>query len=456
MNKGDSRLHILGKEKIPKALLSLGIPAIIGMLVNAVLLVIDTFFLGIIGTSAIGATAIAFPLFMFIGAMGLTFGVGAASYVSRLLGQNKREQANQTATVAFVTSALTALLVSLTGLLFLDEILILLGASDSILPLAREYSRVLIMGAMFTMLNMCMNNLLRAEGSARISMIGMSIAALANIILDPIFIFLLHQGVAGAAQATVLAQIISFAVLFSYFLRKKSLLRIKRRNFKPSKIIYGEIMKIGFPTLIRQALVSIAMGMVNVCAALYGDAAVAAMGIITRVFSLPLYVMFGYNQGFQPLAGYNFGAGLFSRLKEAIRVSLKWSSIFSLTISTLFFFGSGIIIGVFSRDPQVIAIATRGLKFYSLFFPFMGFIISYNGLCQALGYAGEAMVLSLSRQGLFLIPALLILSSQKGLTGILMAQPLADGLTLLLTIALTFQIHRKIRKSERLLAERSA
>ncbi|MCH4887638.1 MATE family efflux transporter [Acidaminobacter sp. JC074] len=440
------RAKLMGQEKIPKVLMKLALPAIIGMMVSAIYNLVDTLFVSMLGTIAISAVSVVYPMFMLLSAIGLMFGIGGASFVSRLLGKDNKEKAEEVATTTVLTSAGTSILVTIFLIVFLQPVLKMFGATPDIMPSALSYGRVLVFGSAFTILNMTFNNLLRAEGSAKYSMIGLSLGAVLNIILDPIFIFVFDFGVSGAAIATVISQAISTVVLISFFLRKKTVIHLSLKKFKPSTETYSELFKIGIPTFIRQFLMSFSMGLLNTAASPYGAEAIASLGIVTKVFSLVAMVIFGYAQGFQPVAGYNYGAGYTDRLKEAIRFSLIVTSIFC-TVSTLVYFTfTPQIISIFSSDPKVVEISIRAMRAMVLFFPLFGFQTVYGTLFQALGKGKEAATLSLSRQGIFFIPAILILPQVFQLDGVLFAQPFADLCTILLTAVLAIRVHKEINQ----------
>lgn len=446
--KQNSRTKLMGEDKISKALITLAIPAIIGMLVNAIYNLVDTMFVGRLGTSAIGAATVVFPLFMLIGAFGLTFGVGSGSYVSRLLGKGEVEQASRTASTAVATTAVAAIFVTALCLVFIEPILRIFGATPTIMPYAIDYARIIVAGAMFTMLNMCMNNLLRAEGSAKMSMVALVIGAGLNIILDPIFIFAFGMGIKGAAVATVVSQIVSTIFLLNYYLRGHSVAKLSPKLITPSKEIYSEILKIGLPTFARQILVSVAMALFNIMAMPYGDATIAGIGIVNRVFTMAMYVLFGFVQGFVPLAGYNYGAKKYDRLLEALKVSLIWTTIYSLVMAAIYVVFAKFIVMGFSSDPTVIAVGSKGLRMFSMTLPFAGILVIVNGLFQSMGKARQAGVLSLSRQGFFLIPLLYILPQLIGVDGIFLSQPIADFLTLIITIGFGVSGIREIKSEQ--------
>ncbi|WP_432661855.1 MATE family efflux transporter [Wukongibacter baidiensis] len=449
MSEKNQRAEMMENEKIPAILMKLAIPGIIAMLVNAVYNVVDTMFVGMLGnTSAIGAVSVAFPLFMIIAAFGQMFGVGAGSYISRLLGEKNKELADKTTSTTFFTSLVCGIAFTIVGTILIEPLLKMFGATTTIMPFAKEYSLVLVAGSVFTVCNMTLNNMIRAEGNAKYSMFAISLGAGLNIILDPIFMFGFDMGIKGAALATVLAQGISFIFLIRYFISGKSYIKIAFKYFTLSRKIYTEIMKIGIATFARQALSSLALGLINVAAMPYGDAAVAAMGVTLRVVSIGMFVIFGYNQGFQPVVGYNYGAKKYNRLREAIKVSLKWTTSFAVVVTiVLMFFAEGIV-AVFSKDPEVIAIGTKTIRAISLLFPLFGFQQVYASLFQALGKGKEALVLSLARQGIFLIPAVLILPKLFGLNGVIYSQTIADFFTIIVTAILAMSLNKSLRKEE--------
>lgn len=445
---GSKRMVLLGEKNIKTALITLALPAIIGMLINAVYNVVDRWWVSQLGTGALAATNIVFPLFAMIGAVGLTFGLGAGSFVSRLLGEKNKELAQKTGSTAIFSSFFCGISFSIFALFYMEPVLRLLGASDTSMVYALDYATYLSLGAIFTMLNMTMNNLLRAEGSPKIAMYAMLFGAIINIFLDPVFIFVFKLGISGAAIATVISQMISTIILSSYYFNGHSELKIGIRKITLSKQIYQEIMKIGTPTFFRQVLASISLVFINNAAKIYGDEVQAGIGIVNIVFLIAYYVLVGFNQGFQPLAGFNYGARKFSRLQEAIKVAISWATVYCVIITLVFSGFSAIIAGAFSNNGEVIRVASLGLKVYSIMLPFMGFSMIITGLYQALGYAKGAALLSLARQGIFLIPAILILPKLYGLYGVIYSQFTADLLTFITTIICWIYIKNKLQELE--------
>jgi len=420
-SSSEERARALGKMKIPSLLIGLSIPSIIAMLTNAIYNLVDAFFIGRIGTSAMGAIAIAFPIFNLIGAVGLTYGVGGASYVSRLLGAGDKEQADRAASTAFFTSLATGIAFTVLGLTFLDPLLKAFGATETIMEYAREYTMVIIMGSILNMMNMTMNNLVRAEGNAPRFMMAMVSGALLNVALDPLFIFGFGMGVVGAALATVISQSVSTMILLEYYLRKKSYTRLS----------------------------SFSVALLNNAAAVYGDHAVASVGITMRVLMLGMMVLFGYGQAFQPVTGYNYGAKNYSRIFEALKFSLIVTTAFAIVFGIAGMIFPGIIINIFSDDPKVIEIGSQALRAVSIFFPTFGFVLTFNYLFQGMGKGLSAGILSMAKQGIFLIPAVITLPRIFGLNGVIYAQTVADFFTLFVAGILAIRAIKKLRIESR-------
>ena len=411
-----STAEMMEKESISKVLLKLSVPAIIAMLINAIYNIVDTMFVGMLNnTSAIAAVSIVYPLFMFIGAIGVMFGAGGASYLSRLLGEKKKEEADKTLTSTIIIGCIFSLIFTVISIIFLDEFLLMYGATETTMPYAREYGYTIVLGAIFTIGTGIMSNTIRAEGNSKYSMIATCIGGVINIILDPIFMFKFGMGIKGAAVATVISQLVSFIFLLRYYYSKKIYIKLGIKFLKPTFNMFFEILKIGIPIFVTQVLASFALGFMNLGAKPYGDAAVAAMGIVFRVMSIGFYIVFGIGQGFQPVAGYNYGAKNFTRLKEAVKLSIKWSIISGIVISILFIvFAEGCML-IFTRDREVINIGIKAFRAASLLFPLFGYVNTYAVLYQALGKALGAFILSISRQGIFYIPLIFILPKFIGL-----------------------------------------
>jgi len=440
----------LGEEKVLKLLFKLSTPAIIAMLVSAVYNLVDTFFVGMLNDNgAMGAVSIAFPIFMVIVAVGQTMGVGSGAYISRLLGSKNIDEAKRVAMTSIITSVIVGLIISLAGFIFIDEILSLTGASGSLFYQSRDYLIYILMASVFTILNMNMNNLVRAEGNAMYSMVAISLGALVNVVLDPLLIFTFNMGVAGASLATAIAQGVSTLFLFGYYITGRSTVGLSLKFFTPKWSIYREILKTGLPSFARQFLSSLALALVNIAVIPFGDAAVASIGIILRVTSLGTYVLFGIAQGFQPIVAYNFGAQQVERVKEAIKYAVIISSTFCLLFSGTFVVFARHIVGVFSSHPDVVEMGSKSLMIMIVLFIANGFQIIITTLFQSLGRGKHAFILAISRQGLFFAPAVLILPRFLGFYGVSFSLVIADTFAFILTFAMYKKLQREFREARK-------
>lgn len=465
----DSRTKLMAEGPIKKTLLTLAIPTIIATIINAVYNFVDTLFVGMLNdTAAMGAVSVAFPLFMIISALGQMLGVGSASFVARSLGGDRKDKADKTASTALFLAVIIAAIATTIVLLFLEPILNLMGATEGIIMAAKEYSTWLISGSIFTIVNMTLNNIVRAEGNARYSMNALIIGAVLNIIFDPIFMFVFGLGLKGAAIATVLGQAVSTVYLLRYYIGKKSYVKVSRQNISKEKEIYSEIFKIGLPVFLMQFLSSMAFSIQNVAASAYGDNALAAIGITLKITIIPLYVMMGYNQGFQPFAAFNYGAGNLSRVKEGLNISIKWLVSFGFLSAIIFTQFPEPFVKLFTSDAEVIKYAVNNMITFNIFMPLIGYIMINTGLFQSFGKGKQAATLSIVRQGLFLIPALIILPKAfakygdnlsffmnilpnempSGLAGVMYAQPVADILAFILTGIFAYFLKKEIQTKE--------
>jgi len=437
MNKNSKAL---GEENIGKLLKRLSLPAMMGMIVNALYNFVDTIFLGqFVGVDAIGALAISFPIQMVIMGFGTMIGIGAASAASRALGAKQIEKADHIVGNAFLSIFIIGIFLITFGREFLSPILILFGATDTLLPLAYDYMNIILMGSIFLTISMVSNNVIRAEGNAKTAMVSMMIGTGFNIILDPIFIELLGFGIKGAAIATVLGQILAFLYVTNYFYRGKSNFKIMPHHLKPNLEYLKEIFTVGFPTFMRQIAGSILAIVVNNSLGFYGgDLAISVYGVINRVMMFILMPMFGIVQGFQPIASFNYGAKNFSRVIEVLKVSVKFLIIYSTIGVLIIQLFPGIIIKMFNNDAELISLGKVAIRIVTIMIPLVGIQIISASLFQAIGKAGPALIISMSRQTLFLIPLVLLLPklNNLGLIGIYVAFPVADVLAILLSLYL--------------------
>lgn len=437
MNKNS---HALGHEKITTLLKRLSVPAMMGMMVNALYNFVDTIFLGrFVGVDAIGALAISFPIQMIIMGFGTMIGIGAASAASRALGAKQIEKADHVVGNAFLTIFIIGIFLITIGRHFLEPVLELFGATETLLPLAFEYMNVILFGSIFLTISMVSNNVIRAEGNAKTAMISMMIGTGFNIILDPIFIELLDFGIQGAAIATVLGQIFAFIYVMNYFYRGKSNFKIMPHHLKPNFEYLKEILTVGFPTFMRQIAGSILAIVVNNSLGFYGgDLAISVYGVINRVIMFILMPMFGIVQGFQPIASFNYGARNLKRVLKVLKVALYSLIIYSTVGILIVQLFPSFIIKLFNNDPELVTLGRVALRVVTIMMPLVGIQVIAASLFQAIGKAKPALVVSMSRQTLFLIPLVLILPKLfgLGLMGIYIAFPIADILAILLSLYL--------------------
>lgn len=425
----------------------LAVPTIISMLVTSIYNMADTFFVSQLSTSASGAVGVMFSAMSMIQAIGFTLGMGSGNHISRSLGNRDEERAGVFAATAFYTAAIIGVGILAVGTLFSRQLVFFLGATETIAPYAQDYARYILIGAPFMMTSFVMNNILRSQGNAVFAMVGITVGGILNMILDPLLIFGLDLGISGAAIATMVSQIISFCILLYQCNARPDCIKIQLSKFRPSGKVYGEILHAGLPSFCRQGLASAAAVILNFAAGPYGDAAIAAMSIVTRFMMFINSSLIGFGQGFQPVCGFNFGAERYERVLEAFWFCVK-VAVIMLTVFGIVSFGiSRPIITAFRReDLQVIEIGTLALRLQLLTMPFQAWVIMVNMLTQSIGYGFRASLVAMGRQGLFLIPALLILPKLFGILGLQMAQPIADMLTFVLATVIVSGILKELRQ----------
>ncbi len=449
MNGGNRKMELLGSAPIAKALLAMGIPTMIGMMINALYNLVDAYFVGGLGTSQMGAISVTFPLGQAVVGLGLLFGNGAASYISRLLGRGEKESADRVASTALYGSISVGAVVILCAVIFLHPILRLLGATESIMPYAVTYAGIYVMSSIFNVFNVTMNNIVTSEGAAKTTMCALLAGALLNMVLDPIFIYSLGYGVAGAAAATAISQVFSTLVYLWYIFRKKSVFSFSIKKCSFSQRIMSEIFKIGIPTLIFQLLTSLSITLINMQAGEYGDSVIAGMGAVTRIVSMGSLMVFGFIKGFQPIAGYSYGAKKYDRLQEAIKTSILWSTIFCVIFGLVMALFPTMIISQFTKgDAEMIRVGQSALRANGLSFILFGFYTVYSSLFLALGKAREGFILGACRQGLCFVPVILLLPHIWGLGGILYAQPAADVISAAIAVAMAVSLHRELANAK--------
>ncbi len=440
----------LGVEKVEKLLFKLSVPAVIAMLVSASYNVIDRIFIGrAAGFLGIGGITIAFPFMLLMMAFGMLIGLGANSLISISLGEQKQEKAELVLANGAVLIIAESLFITVVGLVFLEPLLYLFGSSEQIFPYAKAYTGIILWGALFQGLSFGMNNCIRAEGNARTAMKVMLLAAIINIILDPIFIFIFDMGVGGAALATVIAQGISSVYVLHYYLKGPSVLKFRRKNFGLQASIVKRILAIGSASFARQVATSLMNVILNKSLVTYGgDIAVSAMGIVQSLLTFLLMPTFGINQGVQPIIGYNYGAQQYKRVRKALKLGIIAATAVVCVGYVVMRVFPEQLISLFSKDDeQLLSLGVYALSIASLFTPAIGIQVIGSGYFQAVGKARQALFLGLSRQVVLLIPALLILPKFYGLQGVFMATPVSDILAVLLTGAFMYTEMRNLVKA---------
>ena len=444
MAKYTSQYDKMTKEPVSKLVLRLGIPTTISMLVTSVYNMADTFFVGKLGNSASGAVGVVFGLMAIIQALGFMFGHGAGSIIARLLGAKEEEKATNYASVSFFSALFTGAVFGILGLVYSKPLMYLLGSTRTILPYAQDYGRYILIAAPVTMASFVLNNILRYEGKAYLAMIGLTTGGILNIVLDPIFIYKFDMGIAGAGVATGLSQCISFLILLSMFLRRKTQSRLVFTRFIANLKQLPLIMQTGFPSLVRQGLNSVASMCLNHYAGFYGDSAIAAMSIVNRICFFIFAVGLGIGQGFQPVCGFNYGAKRFDRVKKAFYFTVAVGEIFLGVLAIVGILASGQLIGCFRDDAQVIEIGTVALRYQLVALFFQPITICATMLFQSVGANKYATLFSMLRSGLIFIPMLAILHHFIGLSGVQSAQAIADVMTFMITLPVVMRFMKKI------------
>lgn len=431
------------KSPIGKLVITLGIPTTISMLVTNIYNMVDTMFVGKLGTSASAAVGIIFGFMSILQAFGFMFGQGAGSIISRKLGSKDENTASIVASTSFFSSMSIGALIGIVGLIFNTWLVYLMGSTDTILPYAETYSIFILIAAPFMTSTFTLNNILRFEGKASLAMVGLLSGAILNIVGDPIFMFGFNMGIAGAGLSTALSQMVSFCILLFMFLSGKTQSKLSIRKFTKEFKLMFDILGTGFPSLIRQGLQAVSTMILNQQAKIYGDSAVAAMSIVSRISFFIFAVGLGLGQGFQPVCGFNYGAGKYTRVKKAFRFTLIMSEIMLGTFAVAGLVFSNQAIGVFRDDADVIAFGTPALRYQCMALFLNPLIVLSNMTLQSTGQKVSATFLAMTRSGLYLIPLLYILSSSLGALGIQIAQPVADVLSFVtaLPIIVSFLLH---------------
>ena len=441
----------LGEESIGKLLMKFSIPAIVGMLVNALYNVVDRIFIGHIGGGvgklALTGVTVTFPISTIIMAFGMLVGIGTAALISIKLGQRKKEEAEHILGNAFTLIIITSLMVTALGLIFLEPMLLKFGASKATLPYAKEYITIILIGVVFQNIGFGLNNTIRSEGNPRVAMFTMLIGGILNTILDPIFIFVFHMGTRGAAIATVISQAANTIWVLSYFFSGNSVLKIRSKNLKLDRKVVKSIFAIGMSPFSMQLAASIVTIISNRSLVKYGgDLALGAMGVVMSIAMMVLMPIFGINQGSQPIIGYNYGAQKYDRVKHALKSAILAATAITTTGFIIIQLFPRQLISVFNKDPELIAIGVHGIRVYLFMLPIVGFQIVSSNYFQAIGKAKISIFLGLSRQVIILIPLLFILPRFFGLNGVWISGPSSDAIASIITAIFLFIEIRHLNK----------
>lgn len=439
MEQQEKRFYVLSTEKLQKSLLVLGIPTMVGMLVSALYGIVDAFFIGKLGTLNMAAVTVVYPLTMVGTGIGLLFGSGAGSYLARLLGAGEYEKVSRCVTTVIFTGTTVGIVVIGSMIAFFEPLMRLLGATDAIMPLVKEYGILFIAGLAFNIFNVMVNNMIVAEGASGYSMLAMLCGSICNIILCPALIYGAHMGIRGAAVATLVSRILSFGCYLRYICHGKSYLKISLKLYRPEKQLFKEVFKVGIPLLLFQLLATLIMSVTNVAAKAYGSDAIAAVGIVNRILSLESMALFGFLKGYQPLVGYNYGAGNMERTKEATKIALIWSCIYCIGFGVICILFADPIISAFNKSSlEVLQIGIKALIINSISYMTLGVQIVFGTYFLAIGRAKEGGILSICRQGIFYFPFIFILPHFMGLTGVISAQLAADICSFSLTLFMVY------------------
>lgn len=459
------RKHMMLHDPVQRIIPKLAIPTIISMLITTIYNMADTFFVSQLDTAASGAVGVVFSVMAIIQAISFTLGMGTGTNLSQALGRGDPEAARRYGSVGFFTAIAVGIVIMILGNLSLDWLVPLLGATDEIFPYAKEYATYIFYAAPFMMGSLVLNNMLRFQGLATYGMVGITFGGILNMVLDPIFIFEAGQDIglgfalpfgfgmktAGAAVATAISQAVSFCILLAQSNLRSDTISVTPKHFRPTKQMYGRILNNGLPSLGRQGIASISTILLNNSVLLFAPeavqtAAIAAMSIVSRIVMFVNSTVIGFGQGFQPVCSFNYGAGQYSRVRQAFWFCVKVATVILLVLGAAAFLVAEPIITAFRKDDlDVIAIGATALRFHLTTIPLWGFIVMSNMFTQSIGYGVRSMLISISRQGMCLIPMLLLLPRLFGLTGIQAAQPVADVLALCVTIIIVSSILRRFK-----------
>lgn len=440
----------MASPQVGRSIVRLAIPAIISMVVMAVYNMADTYFVSLVGESDLGVAAISvfMPILLVTQAVSVLFSAGGGAYVSRLIGEKEMDRANAAAGSTVLLSFLSGVVVLVVGLCFARPILLAVGASGATIGMAQDYALIMFLASPLQLTNMAFNGLLRAEGNAVRSMVGTVSGALLNIALDPVFITTLNQGVQGAAVATAVAQGVSFLILGSAYWSRKTTVRVSYRSFHFEKGVVAYILRIGLSTFLIQIFTAVGFAVINVYSKLYGDGTIAAVGIVNRLQYLGFAILFGFSQGFQPVCGYNYGARRYSLLHRTLVVGIAVSMVLGACLTAAFWMSGGSLVAIFSSNKAVIATGTNVLKWFSAGYALTALSLIMLMAYQSMGRAAGALIVAVCRQGVCMIPTIMILAVVWGFFGIMVSPFIADLLSGVISVVLAVHLFRIVRQEQ--------
>ena len=442
----EHRKNMMLVDPLPRVITKMAVPSIISFLITSIYNLADTYFVSSLGTEATAAVSVNASLDQILMMAGSMLAVGAASYISRLLGARREEKANQVISVAFFLAMGFGAVVMVLGVAFMAPMVRLLGATATCEGYAMDYAAYVLLVAPFMAANFVMNQCLRAEGSAMLSMIGMGFGGILNCFLDPIFIFTLGLGVRGASMATAISKLVSFAILVFPYLTRRSLLRVSIRRFKPTADILGQIVSVGSSSLFRNGLAVISAIVLNNIAGGISDSLLAGIGVSTKIMMFPFGIILGFGTGFQPVAGFNWGAKRYDRVAESYRFAARTAIIGAAVMGAALAVFAGPLILLFAKaDPAMQEAGTLCIRLQSIALPVHSWVAVVNMLCAGLGNAKGAVLLSTARQGTCFLPIVYPMALLWGSLGVVSVQAVADVLTLLLAAPLIRKVKRQIR-----------
>lgn len=445
VNAEEKRTYML-ETPVKKLVCTLAGPTILSMLITSFYNMVDTFFVGKINTQATGAVGIVFSVMAIIQAVGFFFGHGSGNFISRKLGAKETEEAEKMAAVGFFSAFEAGVVLMAAGLIFIEPLSYLLGSTETILSYTITYLGIILLGAPAMTTSLVLNNQMRYQGSAFYAMIGIVSGAVLNMVLDPVLIFGCNLGIAGAAMATTISQYVSFLLLL-IMIRRGGNMQIRFCNFKPSLHFYKEIVRGGTPSLCRQGLASLATIFLNRTAGIYGDAAIAGMSIVSRISMFANSALIGFGQGFQPVCGFNYGAGKNDRVLEAFWFCVKYAFVFLLIVASAgFIFAPGLVTLFRKDDLEVIEVGTAALRYQVIAFPLNAWIVMCNMMLQSVGKGLKASIVASARQGLCFIPLIIILPHFFGLFGVEICQAVSDVLTLAISVPIGMSVVKEMKK----------